>query len=68
VSALWKGSLVQRYEDEDIDYVPYHTGEDAGAFTYHFDPGRLAVPRYQSLFKIAMWFIYILVYSIVIRR
>jgi len=68
VAALWQGSLVQRYEGEDIDYVPYHAGEDAGSFTYHFDPGRLAVPRYQTLIKIAVWLFYIFVYSQVVRR
>lgn len=68
VSALWKGSLVQRYEGDDIDYVPYNAGEDAGAFGYHFDPQRLAVPRYQTVILISVWLFYIFVYSQVVRR
>lgn len=55
-------------DDDDIDYVEYHIEPDQGGFWAHFNPGRMAVPRYQNYFKIVVWFIYLFVYSQAVER
>ncbi|BEJ15939.1 hypothetical protein CspHIS471_0505440 [Cutaneotrichosporon sp. HIS471] len=64
VQSLWKGEWVQHNnEDDDIDYTEYHIDSENGGFWAHFNPNRLAVPRYQNMFKIVMWIVYLFVYS-----
>jgi hypothetical protein len=48
--------------------VEYHIDPDSGGFWDHFNPSRLAVPRYQNYFKITMWCIYLFVYSQAVQR
>jgi hypothetical protein len=59
INSLWKGDWVQENnENEDIDYVPYDHASRKH-FWAHLDPQRMSVPRYQSLFKIAMWIVFL---------
>lgn len=59
VNSLWRGDWVQKNnENDDIDYVPYNHSE-SGNFWDHLDPERLAVPRYQTAFRIVVWIIYL---------
>ncbi|WVQ73691.1 hypothetical protein IAR50_003271 [Cryptococcus sp. DSM 104548] len=63
VNSLWRGDWVQRNnEDMDIDYVPYEPVE-TDSFWKHLNPDRMAVPRYQAVFKILVWFVFLFVYS-----
>ncbi|WWC97015.1 hypothetical protein V866_003892 [Kwoniella sp. B9012] len=63
VNSLWKGDWVQRNnENMDIDYVPYERTE-SNSFWDHLNPERLSVPRYQSFFRIIVWFVFLYVYS-----
>ncbi|WWD16556.1 hypothetical protein CI109_100983 [Kwoniella shandongensis] len=63
VNSLWRGDWVQRNnENMDIDYVPYEKTESNG-FWDHMNPERMAVPRYQSFFRVVMWFVFLFVYS-----
>ena len=45
-----------------IPVIPYSRFE-GGSFWDHFDPGRLGIPRYQNIFRIAVWFLFLLAYS-----
>ncbi|KAI0321937.1 calcium activated cation channel [Amylostereum chailletii] len=68
VNYLWKGDLVQQnHADHDIDYMPFekHTKP---AFWKHFDPARIAVPRYQNAFRIIVWLLFLVVYSQAVRE
>ncbi|WVO13318.1 hypothetical protein L204_100932 [Cryptococcus depauperatus] len=63
VNSLWRGDWVQQNnENMDIDYVPYEPVESR-SFWDHVDPGRLSVPRYQSMFRIVVWLVFLFVYS-----
>lgn len=72
VNALWKGLWVQKNnEDEhnDIDYIEYHHPPEAGSgFWKHFNPDRLSVPRYQSIFRVVIWFVFLFIYQMTIQR
>lgn len=50
--------MQQNNDDGDIDYVQYEPKESA-SFWDHVNPNRMSVPRYQTTFKIAVWFIYL---------
>ncbi|KZW04355.1 hypothetical protein EXIGLDRAFT_663857 [Exidia glandulosa HHB12029] len=68
VNALWRGDWVQiNNKDGDIDYVPYHEVQDSSYFG-RLDPARLGVPRYQNIFKITVWLIFLGVYSQAVRQ
>ncbi|PFH51286.1 hypothetical protein AMATHDRAFT_3139 [Amanita thiersii Skay4041] len=68
VNALWNGDIIQRNNaNHDIDYVPYVEVRDSG-FWKHFDASRLAVPRYQNIFRIVVWLIFLAVYSQAVRE
>ncbi|KAK4048507.1 Calcium channel yvc1 [Microbotryomycetes sp. JL201] len=69
VFALWRGLLVQKIKDDGrIEYEPYKPArEQGGGFMAHFDPDRVAVPRYQFFFRIFLWVIFIVAYSIAIQ-
>lgn len=59
INMLWRGDWVQQNNDDgDIDYVQYEIKESS-SFWDHFNPNRLSVPRYQTTFKICVWFIYL---------
>ncbi|WVF67133.1 hypothetical protein IAT40_001878 [Kwoniella sp. CBS 6097] len=63
VNSLWRGDWVQKNnENMDIDYVPYEK-EESNRFWDHLNPQRLSVPRYQTMFRVVVWFIFLWVYS-----
>ncbi|KAI0638379.1 hypothetical protein C8Q77DRAFT_1154034 [Trametes polyzona] len=68
VQDLWSGRTVQVYDDDgDVSFVPY--GEVlTNGFWSHLDPGRLGVPRYQNIFRITVWFLFLLSYSQAVRE
>ncbi|KAI0772122.1 hypothetical protein BD413DRAFT_548533 [Trametes elegans] len=68
VQDLWCGRTVQVYDDDgDVSFLPYSAvGYDG--FWSHLDPGRLGVPRYQNIFRIAVWFLFLLSYSQAVRE
>ncbi|KZT71461.1 calcium activated cation channel [Daedalea quercina L-15889] len=68
VNCLWRGQLVQKHEeDHDIDFVPYkQSGYDS--FWAHLDAGRLSVPRYQNIFRIVVWILFLFAYSLAVRE
>ncbi|KAL7421162.1 Calcium channel yvc1 [Cryptotrichosporon argae] len=62
IDSLWRGDWVQRNnDDDDIDYVPYDP-HHAGKWWF-LDPDRMAVPRYQTAFRIVVWLVFLFVYS-----
>ncbi|KAM0786008.1 hypothetical protein ACM66B_006824 [Microbotryomycetes sp. NB124-2] len=68
VFALWRGLLVQKIkEDGSIVYEPYKPARERGGFMSHFDPDRVAVPRYQFFFRILLWVIFIVAYTTAIQ-
>ncbi|KAF8914195.1 calcium activated cation channel [Gymnopilus junonius] len=68
VDALWTGDLIQiNNKHNDIEYVPYDDTREH-SFWGHFDPARLSVPRYQNIFRIAMWLLFLFVYSQAVRE
>ncbi|KZS98082.1 hypothetical protein SISNIDRAFT_481943 [Sistotremastrum niveocremeum HHB9708] len=67
VDLLWKGQLVQETtENNEISYKPYSEVEHS--IWRHFDIHRLAVPRYQNVFRIVIWAFYLFVYSQAVRQ
>ncbi|KAH8094840.1 hypothetical protein BXZ70DRAFT_991717 [Cristinia sonorae] len=68
VNDLWKGHLVQKHDvKHDIDFMPF-TEHTHDGFWSHMSPSRLAVPRYQNIFRILVWAIFLLVYSQAVRE
>ncbi|KAL7282554.1 hypothetical protein ACG7TL_004025 [Trametes sanguinea] len=68
VQDLWCGRTVQVYDDDgDISFIPY-SEVNYGGFWSHLDPGRLGVPRYQNVFRIAVWFLFLFSYSQAVRE
>ncbi|KAL8279633.1 hypothetical protein RQP46_007946 [Phenoliferia psychrophenolica] len=68
VFALWRGLLVQRVkEDGSIEYTPYEGAKHMGGFWAHFNPSRVGVPRYQFFFRITLWLLFIVAYSVAIQ-
>ncbi|KAI5450878.1 Calcium channel yvc1 [Naganishia albida] len=67
INSLWRGEWIQDYHDNDqIDYVPYNK-QNSKSFWDHLNPHRLAVPRYQNIFSIAVWCFFLAVYSQAVR-
>ncbi|KAG8218558.1 hypothetical protein J3R82DRAFT_4199 [Butyriboletus roseoflavus] len=63
VTSLWNGVLVQSIDEhDDIHYIPHHKPQH-GDFWSHVNPSRMSVPRYQNIFRIVVWFIFLGVYS-----
>ena len=62
-AALWKGHLIQAFDD--AGHVTYAVYENAGkgGFLNHFDPARLAVPRTQNWFRIVLWIVFLIAYT-----
>ncbi|KDR83970.1 hypothetical protein GALMADRAFT_236519 [Galerina marginata CBS 339.88] len=68
VNALWCGDLIQiNNKHHDIEYVPYSDTREH-TFFGHFDPARLSVPRYQNIFRVAVWLFFLGVYSRAVRE
>ncbi|GAA6002851.1 uncharacterized protein JCM10292_001338 [Rhodotorula paludigena] len=71
VFALWKGLLVQDLRGDNgganVEYRLYKVGADEQGFLAHFDPGRIAVPRYQFFFRIVLWVLFLACYTIAIQ-
>ncbi|TFK43743.1 calcium activated cation channel [Crucibulum laeve] len=68
VSALWNGDLIQKNNDDhDIDYVHYSETREH-TFWGHLDASRLSVPRYQNIFRIIVWLVFLVVYSQAVRE
>ncbi|KAI0375859.1 hypothetical protein BV20DRAFT_959903 [Pilatotrama ljubarskyi] len=68
VQDLWCGRTVQVYDDDgDVSFVPYNKIAYDG-FWAHFDPGRVGVPMYQNMFRIAVWFLFLFSYSLAVRE
>ncbi|KAH7916291.1 hypothetical protein BJ138DRAFT_1140008 [Hygrophoropsis aurantiaca] len=68
VDSLWNGELIQKNNEEnDIQYVVYRKGPSTG-FWGHLDPSRISVPRYQNIFRIILWFFFLVVYSQAVRE
>ena len=64
VFALWKGLLVQATNfDGSIEYRVRINKEDQRGFLANFDPSRMSVPRYQFIFRIILWGIFLIAYS-----
>ncbi|KAI0832626.1 hypothetical protein BC628DRAFT_1347619 [Trametes gibbosa] len=68
VQDLWSGRTVQVYDaDGVVSFVPYSEVLYDG-FWSHFATGRLGVPRYQNIFRIAVWFLFLFSYSLAVRE
>ncbi|QRV72880.1 ion transport domain-containing protein [Ceratobasidium sp. AG-Ba] len=68
VESLWRGDWVQiNNENNDIDYDEYKFQRD-GSFWSHLDPSRLSVPRYQNVFRICLWLLFLFIYSRAIQQ
>ncbi|KAI0677344.1 hypothetical protein C8Q78DRAFT_1002340 [Trametes maxima] len=68
VQDLWSGRTVQVYDkDGDISFVPYGDVRYSG-FWSHLNPSRLGVPRYQNIFRITVWFLFLFSYSQAVRE
>ncbi|KAJ7275705.1 Hsp90 protein-domain-containing protein [Mycena rebaudengoi] len=68
VNSLWRGDIQRNNEDHDIDYVHYSDLRPSNSFLGHLDPSRLSVPRYQNIFRIVVWLLFLLVYSQAVRQ
>lgn len=65
IQALWTGRLVQRYaegKNDFVHFVPFEAAE-SGAFSAHFSPNRLAVPRTLYTLSLMTWILLLVVYS-----
>ncbi|KAI0000012.1 hypothetical protein BJV77DRAFT_1058294 [Russula vinacea] len=68
INALWRGDLVQRRDDDrNVVYVPAYDGGDS-SFWSHWDPTRIAIPRYQNTLRIFIWLFFLVVYSQAVRE
>ncbi|PCH40875.1 calcium activated cation channel [Wolfiporia cocos MD-104 SS10] len=68
VNYLWRGQIILKLgDDNDVDFVPYKQ-YGYNSFWTHLDPGRLSVPRYQNIFRIVVWIVFLLAYSQAIRE
>lgn len=68
VDAIWKGRLVQSYVhgNDRVDFVPWKAKHN-GSFWDHFDPNRLAVPRFLYSVSLVAWIALLVVYSLTTR-
>ncbi|BGP56070.1 Calcium channel yvc1 [Rhodotorula sphaerocarpa] len=68
VFAVWKGLLVQQQQpDGNIEYELFKIRPEQRSFWWHFDPQRIAVPRYQFFFRVALWVLFLICYSFAIQ-
>ncbi|KAJ7094508.1 hypothetical protein B0H15DRAFT_946921 [Mycena belliarum] len=69
VNALWRGEIIQKNnKNHDIDYVHYAEVRQDSSFFSRLDPSRMSVPRYQNMFRIVVWLLFLLVYSQAVRQ
>ncbi|KAJ7752751.1 calcium activated cation channel [Mycena maculata] len=69
VNALWRGDIIQENnKHNDIDYVQYSDTRANDEFFTRLNPSRMSVPRYQSMFRIVLWFFFLFVYSQAVRQ
>ncbi|KAJ7682507.1 calcium activated cation channel [Mycena polygramma] len=69
VNSLWRGDIIQRNNhNHDIDYVQYAETRNANSFFSRLDPSRMSVPRYQNMFRIVVWLLFLFVYSQAVRQ
>ncbi|KAJ7639099.1 hypothetical protein FB45DRAFT_904700 [Roridomyces roridus] len=70
VNSLWRGEIVQQNnKNHDIDYVPYaDIYADDDSVLRRIDASRMSVPRYQSIFRVVVWLIFLLVYSQAVKQ
>ncbi|KAJ7180384.1 calcium activated cation channel [Mycena crocata] len=69
VNSLWRGDIIQKNnENHDIDYVQYAETRSDRSFFGRLDPARMSVPRYQNMFRIVVWLLFLLVYSQAVRQ
>ncbi|KAF9958852.1 hypothetical protein BGZ65_001136 [Modicella reniformis] len=68
VQALWNGLLLQTEDDEcRIRFVEYSGVRRSRKLWEWVDVGRLNVPRYQNNMKIAMFILFLTMYTIVVN-
>ncbi|EPQ31069.1 uncharacterized protein PFL1_01258 [Pseudozyma flocculosa PF-1] len=67
VGAIWSGDLVQRYGPDGYSYFEPYEARDDGAFLAHFDPARLAVPRYSYVINITIWIFFLVLFTVQTR-
>ncbi|CAO1628586.1 unnamed protein product [Parajaminaea phylloscopi] len=66
VEAIWTGRLIQSYAEghDRVHFVPWRNDVALrGSFWDHFDPNRLAVPRYLYAVSLFAWITLLFVYS-----
>jgi hypothetical protein len=65
---LADGKLQIQVRDEN-GHIVYHSYGRARktSFLDHFDPARIAVPKYQHVFEISSWIFFLFVYTITIE-
>ncbi len=68
VQSLWAGHLIKSYSSSTgaVTYTPYHATCTPG-FAAHFDPSRLAVPRYAYYLGIVLWCVLLALYTVQTR-
>ncbi|TFK55588.1 hypothetical protein OE88DRAFT_1622056 [Heliocybe sulcata] len=68
INALWCGQWVQQNKPgHDIDYIEFEKHRSHTLWG-HLEPTRLSVPRYQNIFRILIWFFFLLAYSQAVRE
>ncbi|KJA29836.1 hypothetical protein HYPSUDRAFT_60682 [Hypholoma sublateritium FD-334 SS-4] len=68
INALWVGDIIQKNNKAHaVEYVAYADTREH-TFWAHFDPSRLSVPRYQNIFRIAVWLFFLVIYSRAVRE
>ncbi|EJF62394.1 calcium activated cation channel [Dichomitus squalens] len=68
VQDLWCGRTIQLYDaDGDTKFVP-RSELEYDSFWSRIDPQRIGVPRYQNIFGITVWFLFLFTYSQAVRE
>ncbi|EMD40953.1 hypothetical protein CERSUDRAFT_111528 [Gelatoporia subvermispora B] len=68
VDDLWRGNLIQKHvDDNEVDFVVYRE-QGYDGFWSHVDPFRLSVPRYQNIFRVIIWALFLVAYSQAVRE
>lgn len=68
VFAVWRGLLVQKQQpDGNIEYELFKIRPEQRSFWWHFDPQRIAVPRYQFFFRVGLWILFLVCYTLAIQ-
>ncbi|GAA5988336.1 hypothetical protein JCM10908_002170 [Rhodotorula pacifica] len=68
VFAVWRGLLVQQQQaDGNVEYELFKIRPEQRSFWWHFDPQRIAVPRYQFFFRVGLWILFLVCYTLAIQ-